>query len=156
MPIPLRRSGSSRRGPFRGPHRTGSLFLPLLALSSTPLSSPMDPQAGRSPRQVLRRSTFFFPVIAPRETRLPEDARRLVYRNSFSFRPLTPSLPLSPFFTPLPLADPVPRGRRLDPCSVAREIADRFREHPGLNVNNGITAWLEDYQRRTRTARERG
>lgn len=50
---------------------------------------------------------------------------------------------------------PVYRDSALRPLP-GREIADRFREHPGLNVNNGITAWLEDYRRRTRMRPEEG
>jgi len=50
---------------------------------------------------------------------------------------------------------PVYRDSALRPFP-GHEIADRFREHPGLNVNNGITAWLEDYHRRTKTKQEEG
>lgn len=149
MPIPLRRSGSARRGPFRGPHhRAGRLWssarpLPVsLAFPSAPLPScPRRIRGGQvDPRQVLRRSTFFSRRRAALARRVCAGARirRLVYRNYHS--PHVRPFP-SPFH---PSLRPPWRFRR------ANYRGPVPREHPGLNVNSGITAWLEDYQRRAR------
>lgn len=95
-------------------------------LRISPFSLCRITQAGRSPGRQVLRRSTFFPSTLSFSRNAPRYARRPVYRDS-ALRPFT-----------------------------GREITDRFRKHPGLNVNNGITAWLEDYHRRTRTKQEKG
>lgn len=126
MPIPLRRSGSRAPRALSGlarPIRRAPEYLGVLPSVPFPRASRFAAQAGRSPAGRCYEGQLFIPIDAPS---LPEswDARGVSFRMSTKSSLLPSSLPRS------------------------REIADRFRERLGLNVNNRhITAWLEDYHR---------
>lgn len=119
MPIPLRRSGS------RAPRALSGVSRADLPPPSSPLTGPrvarfrsVPPrdsrfaQAGRSPAGRCYEGQLFFPSTLLVSRKLRRDASV----SSFRVSTKTPSL------RPFP-------GR-------APEIADRFRERPGLNVNN--------------------